>query len=115
VRYYWQRARYGWAIADTWHGDVYLAQVIAEMCQYLKEHTYTTPWPFYEDEEHGHERWEAHLGEMAEAFGAYVTYMTHDDDDDEQEFPLLDIGNVRYKALLERMRPILDHWSCLND
>ncbi len=107
---FWQRGRRGWAISDTWYGDVYLARLISEMCAYLKEHTYTTPYPFYQDEEHGHEQYAAYLGEMAAAFGDYVTYM----DGSHEDFGL-DIGNARYHAILARMRPLLDHWSSLND
>ena len=43
IREKYQRANLGWAVSDVWGFDWYLARVIAEGCEWLKEHKHGCP------------------------------------------------------------------------
>jgi hypothetical protein len=106
---FWQRGHRGWATSDVWYMDMYLAEMISEMLLYLAEHHYGVPLPFSTNEENldkADERWTTYLSTLALAFHDYKEYMNESPEDK---------GNVLFKELIERMRPLFDHYNTLGD
>lgn len=106
--YFIQRGRRGWAICDAWHADSYIAEVISELCTYIAERSTGTPYPFFEQED-GDKAYIAYLQELATAFGNYADFMGNPD-----AWPM-DMGNVRYAQMIEKMKPLFDHYSTISD
>src|SRR5260221_6514275 len=107
---FFERGKKGWAVEDTWDMDRYLARVIAQMTKHLSEHNHgCSPKFFDETKDNPCEVWEARLRELSAAFAAYNDFL---DSPDKWQ---LDMGNIQYDKLIERMRPLFDDYSCLND
>lgn len=105
---FWQRGRRGWADCDAWNADTYIAEVISGLCARIAAHGRGTPWPFFEDEDHGDETYRAYLKELALAFQDYVCFMT-------TNACFEDRGNVKYTQLIERMRHLFDYYAAISD
>lgn len=61
-----QRAARGWADADVWALDTYLASILCGALRYMADNTVTSPPTL------SHPEWRDLLEEMAEGFGAWA-------------------------------------------
>ena len=88
IRWFFHRAREGWAPKDWWSLDYYLSKVISESLKDYRENHYS--YPLTRDDGRNQQRWEAELDHMIKAFemarkvadGTW-TYIPSDDWDQE--------------------------------
>lgn len=105
---FFQRGKRGWADADTWNWDTYLARVIAEGVTHIEKHSMGTPYPFFEQEK-GDDAWRFYLTETAKAFADYVAFMENSAE------CRVDLGNKHHEVLIERMKHLFDHYTAICD
>ena len=93
LKWAWQRMCRGWDDRAVWSIDVYLANIIPQMVQQLKEVTHGTPGSMFEAEdwdpkanawkegkmEIAMAKWDAILDEIAEGFDEYYTLSVEGD------------------------------------